>query len=40
MAKYELEGVQPLVAESAWIADSAQVIGRVEMAAEDRKSVV
>ncbi|WP_259164777.1 gamma carbonic anhydrase family protein [Comamonas sp. BIGb0152] len=34
MAKYELDGVQPLVAESAWIADSAQVIGRVEMAAD------
>ncbi len=34
MAKYELDGVQPTVAESAWIADSAQVIGRVEMAAD------
>ena len=31
MAKYELEGVQPEVAETAWIADTAQVIGRVVM---------
>ena len=31
MAKYELDGVQPEVAETAWIADSAQVIGRVVM---------
>ena len=31
MAKYELDGVQPQVAETAWIADSAQVIGRVVM---------
>ena len=31
MAKYELDGVQPEVAETAWIADTAQVIGRVVM---------
>ena len=29
MAKYELDGVQPEVAETAWIADSAQVMGDV-----------
>ena len=34
MAKYELDGVQPQVDASAWIADTAQVIGRVEMAAD------
>ncbi|MFZ2987441.1 gamma carbonic anhydrase family protein [Ideonella sp.] len=32
MALYELDGVAPEVAESAWVADSAQVIGRVELA--------
>ncbi|MFG5779152.1 gamma carbonic anhydrase family protein [Comamonas sp. J-3] len=34
MAKYELDGVQPEVAASAWVADSAQVIGRVHLAAD------
>ena len=33
MAKYELDGVVPYVAESAWVADSAQVIGSVNLAA-------
>lgn len=32
MAVYSLEGVCPTVAASAWIADSAQVIGSVELA--------
>ena len=32
MAVYELDGVAPRLAETAWVADSAQVIGRVEMA--------
>ena len=32
MAVYELDGVKPDVAPSAWIADSAQVMGRVELA--------
>jgi|SRR5450830_151907 carbonic anhydrase/acetyltransferase-like protein (isoleucine patch superfamily) len=31
MAVYELDGVTPEVAESAWIADSAQVMGRVSV---------
>lgn len=31
MALYELDGVAPTVAESAWVADSAQVIGNVEL---------
>jgi len=31
MAVYELDGVAPEVAESAWIADSAQVMGRVSV---------
>lgn len=31
MAMYELDGVAPEVAESAWIADSAQVMGRVSI---------
>mgnify|MGYP000585418439 CR=1 FL=1 len=31
MAVYELDGVAPEVAESAWIADSAQVMGRVSI---------
>lgn len=31
MAVYELDGVAPEVAESAWIADSAQVMGRVSL---------
>lgn len=34
MAVYELEGVQPEIASSAWIADSAQVIGKVHIAAD------
>ena len=29
MAVYELDGTQPRVADSAWVADSAQVMGRV-----------
>ena len=33
MATYELDGVQPEVDASAWVADSAQVIGRVHLAA-------
>ncbi len=32
MAVYVLDGVRPTVAESAWIADSAQVIGTVHIA--------
>lgn len=32
MAVYELHGITPEVAESAWIADSAQVIGKVHVA--------
>ena len=32
MALYEVDGIAPQVAESAWVADSAQVIGRVELA--------
>lgn len=31
MALYELDGVSPQVHESAWVADSAQVIGRVTL---------
>ena len=31
MAVYALDGVAPAVADSAWIADSAQVMGRVEL---------
>ena len=34
MAVYSLDGVRPQVAESAWIADSAQVMGRVDLAAD------
>ena len=34
MALYQLGDTAPRIAESAWIADSAQVIGRVEMAAD------
>jgi carbonic anhydrase/acetyltransferase-like protein (isoleucine patch superfamily) len=29
MAVYELDGIQPRVADSAWVADSAQVMGNV-----------
>lgn len=32
MAVYALDGVSPSIAESAWIADSAEVIGEVEIA--------
>lgn len=31
MAVYELDGIAPQIAESAWIADSAEVIGRVTL---------
>lgn len=31
MAVYELDGVAPKIADSAWVADSAQVIGKVEL---------
>ena len=34
MAKYALDGVEPEVAASAWIADTAQVMGRVHLAAD------
>ncbi|TNF61672.1 MAG: gamma carbonic anhydrase family protein [Burkholderiales bacterium] len=34
MALYELDGVSPRLHESAWVADSAQVMGNVELAAE------
>jgi carbonic anhydrase/acetyltransferase-like protein (isoleucine patch superfamily) len=32
MAMYELDGVTPRVADSAWVADSAQVMGNVVLA--------
>jgi len=32
MARFEIGGFRPQVADSAWIADSAQVVGRVEIA--------
>ena len=31
MALYAIDGIAPQVADSAWVADSAQVIGRVEL---------
>jgi carbonic anhydrase/acetyltransferase-like protein (isoleucine patch superfamily) len=31
MAIYELDGVAPRLADSAWVADSAQVLGNVEL---------
>ncbi|HCL87161.1 MAG TPA: gamma carbonic anhydrase family protein, partial [Comamonadaceae bacterium] len=31
MAIYELEGVAPQLADSAWVADSAQVMGNVRL---------
>ena len=34
MALYSLDGVVPQVAESAWVADSAQVMGQVELGAD------
>ena len=45
MAIYELDGTAPRIADSAWVADSAQVMGNVELAEDvsiwlDRKSVV
>lgn len=32
MAIYELDGIAPRIADSAWVADSAQVMGNVELA--------
>ena len=32
MAIYELDGVSPKISDSAWLADSAQVMGNVELA--------
>ena len=32
MAIYELDGAAPRIADSAWVADSAQVMGNVELA--------
>jgi carbonic anhydrase/acetyltransferase-like protein (isoleucine patch superfamily) len=32
MAVYELDGVAPTMAPSAWVADSAQVMGKVDLA--------
>lgn len=34
MALYQIDDFAPRIADSAWVADSAQVIGRVEMAAD------
>jgi carbonic anhydrase/acetyltransferase-like protein (isoleucine patch superfamily) len=34
MAVYELDGMVPRIADSAWVADSAQVIGDVDLAAD------
>lgn len=34
MALYSLDGVAPQVADSAWVADSAQVMGQVELGAD------
>ena len=34
MAIYELDGLTPQIADSAWVADSAQVMGDVELAQE------
>ncbi|MDD3017598.1 MAG: gamma carbonic anhydrase family protein [Comamonas sp.] len=34
MAVYELDGVAPQIADTAWVADSAQVIGQVTLEAE------
>ena len=31
MALFEIDGIAPQVADSAWVADSAKVIGRVEL---------
>ena len=34
MALYELDGVSPQLADTAWVADNAQVIGNVKLAAD------
>jgi carbonic anhydrase/acetyltransferase-like protein (isoleucine patch superfamily) len=34
MALYELDGIAPQLSEAGWIADSAEVIGRVELGAQ------
>lgn len=34
MAIFELDGVAPTISESCWVAESAQVIGKVELAAD------
>jgi carbonic anhydrase/acetyltransferase-like protein (isoleucine patch superfamily) len=34
MAVYELDGIAPDIADSAWVADSAQVMGAVHMGAD------
>ena len=34
MAIYELDGIQPRLDASAWVADSAQVMGNVELGAD------
>ena len=34
MAVYELDGIAPQIADSAWLADSAQVMGEVNIAAD------
>jgi carbonic anhydrase/acetyltransferase-like protein (isoleucine patch superfamily) len=34
MAIYELDGISPRLGEGAWVADSAQVIGNVELGAQ------
>ncbi|MBP7647726.1 MAG: gamma carbonic anhydrase family protein, partial [Comamonas sp.] len=31
MAVYELDGISPEIAASAWVADSAQVMGKVNI---------
>lgn len=34
MAVYELDGIAPQIADSAWVADSAQVMGAVDVGAD------
>ena len=34
MAVYEVDGIAPRIAESAWVADSAQVMGDVDLGEE------
>ena len=34
MALFELDGSRPEVADSAWVADSAEVIGKVRLGAD------